>query len=286
MTEQPCDSLFHGRTAALATMHHKEQVIAPLLQQELGIQVVVPALDTDQFGTFTRDVKRAGDQLSAARLKAEAALQLTGSDLALASEGSFGMHPAIPFLPYSREIVVLIDLVNNLEIVGTALSTETNFSHIQVTQLEEAHTFAQKVDFPTHGLVVMAAPSAAPADIIKDITTAEALTEAVTGMLSRFGQAHLETDMRAMHNPTRMKVIAQATKNLVQKIRQCCPQCGCPGLDIVEQQAGLPCAWCGSPTHLILATRYACQKCSFQQRVLFPNQQEKADPAQCNYCNP
>ncbi|MBD0336329.1 MAG: hypothetical protein ICV62_12630 [Cyanobacteria bacterium Co-bin13] len=285
MSEQQCDSLFHGRTAVLATQHRKEQVIAPLLQ-ELGVQVVVPTIDTDQFGTFTRDIKRPGNQLSAARLKAEAALQLTGADLALASEGSFGMHPAIPFLPYSRELVVLIDRAHDLEIVGEALSTETNFSHIQVTRLEEAHTFAQQVGFPAHGLVVMAAPAAAPADILKGITAAADLTAAVIQMLDQFGQAHLETDMRAMHNPTRMKVIAQATENLIQKIRSCCPHCGCPGLDAVEQETGLPCAWCGSPTHLTLATRYACKKCSFQQRVLFPHRQEKADPAQCNYCNP
>ncbi|MBD2102685.1 hypothetical protein H6F94_17665 [Leptolyngbya sp. FACHB-261] len=286
MSEQQCHSLFQGRVAVLATMHCKEQVIAPLLQPEFGMQIVVPSLDTDQFGTFTRDIKRSGDQLSAARLKAEAALQLTGNDLALASEGSFGAHPAVPFLVCNREIVVLIDRANDLEIVGEVLSTETNFSHTQVTCLPEAHAFAEKVGFPMHGLVVAAGQSASTPEIVKGITTTADLTETVTWMLSRLGQAHLETDMRAMYNPTRMKVIAQATENLIQKLRCCCPHCSCPGFDVVEQQAGLPCAWCQAPTSLVLAARYFCKKCGFEQRVLFPNQQETADPAQCLYCNP
>lgn len=270
----------------MATMHRKEQVIAPPLQQELGMQIVVPSLDTDQFGTFTRDIKRPADQLRTAQLKAEAAMQATGTDLAIASEGSFGAHPVIPFLPCNRELVVLIDRANDLEIVGEALSTETNFSHTQVTHLEEAHAFAQKAGFPLHGLVVMAGRSASTTEMIKGITTPEHLIEAVSWMISRFGHAHLETDMRAMHNPTRMKVIAQATENLIHKIRQACPQCGCPGFDGVEHQTGLPCGWCGSPTSSILATHYACKRCGFEQRVLFPNQQTTADPGQCEYCNP
>ncbi|HEY9734701.1 MAG TPA: DUF6671 family protein [Trichocoleus sp.] len=277
--------LFQSRVATLATMHHKEQVIAPALQQ-LGLQTVVPALDTDQFGTFTRDVKRPGDQLATARLKAEAALRITGGDLAIASEGSFGSHPAVPWLPYNRELVILIDRANDLEIVGEALSTETNFDHTQVTDLEAAHAFAQKVGFPAHGLVVSAQPEGAGSELIKGITSPLELTEAVTQMLKRFGQAHLETDMRAMHNPTRMRVIAQATEDLIRKIHRACPECGVPGFKAVEHFPGLPCADCGAPTRLTLTTRYQCQKCSFEQRVLFPHQQRTADPAQCDYCNP
>lgn len=45
--------LFVNRVAVLATMYHKEKVIAPILEQELGIKVIVPQdFDTDRFGTF------------------------------------------------------------------------------------------------------------------------------------------------------------------------------------------------------------------------------------------
>jgi hypothetical protein len=98
MCSSPFQDLFHNKTGVLATMHQKEQVIAPILEH-LGIKIVVPqGLNTDEFGTFSRDIKRPGDQLQAARLKAERAMALTGLTLAFASEGSFGPHPSIPYL--------------------------------------------------------------------------------------------------------------------------------------------------------------------------------------------
>jgi hypothetical protein len=76
-------------------MHHKERVIVPVLQQELGIKCIVPEnFNTDIFGTFTREVERPGTQIAAARLKAQQALEVTGETLAIASEGSFTLHPS------------------------------------------------------------------------------------------------------------------------------------------------------------------------------------------------
>ena len=280
--------LFQNRTGVLATMHQKEQVIAPLLAEHLGVQVIVPqGLNTDEFGTFTRDVQRSGSQLDAAKLKAEKAVTFTGADLALASEGSFGAHPALPFLPYNREIVVLIDRIHDLEIVGEAASTETNYSHQLVRSLEEALAFAQKIGFPSHGLVAMSEAQPTQAShLVKGITDEAHLTETVTWLLKKIGQVHLETDMRAMHNPTRMQVIAQATRDLIQQIHHCCPQCGAPGFTLVERQPGLPCALCGSPTELTLAVTHRCKKCNFSDVTYFVNGQEFADPGQCSYCNP
>jgi hypothetical protein len=83
------NALFANRVGVLATMHQKERVMAPLLEKELGIKVIVPPnFNTDSFGTFTREIKRPGDQLETARLKAEKALLLTGETLAFASEGA------------------------------------------------------------------------------------------------------------------------------------------------------------------------------------------------------
>ncbi|WP_228024433.1 DUF6671 family protein [cf. Phormidesmis sp. LEGE 11477] len=121
-------SLFTNRVAVIATMHHKEQAIAPLIEPALGVRTLVPTdFNTDAFGTFTRETKRPADQLATARLKAKAVLELTGERLAIASEGSFGPHPQIPFVACNRELVLLLDLEHELEIVGEALSTETNY---------------------------------------------------------------------------------------------------------------------------------------------------------------
>lgn len=87
-----------GRQAVIGTMHGKEAVIGPRLSA-LGLTSLVPEnFDTDRFGTFTGEVKRVGTQLEAARQKARAAMAATGAPIGVASEGSFGPHPAIPFL--------------------------------------------------------------------------------------------------------------------------------------------------------------------------------------------
>ena len=101
----PPPRLYKGARALLATMHGKERVIAPLAARFLGLSVdVAPGLDTDAFGTFSRDVARAGSPLDAARAKIEAAFALAADvEVALASEGSFGPHPHVPFAALGRE---------------------------------------------------------------------------------------------------------------------------------------------------------------------------------------
>ena len=107
---------FSGRTLVLGTKHEKEKVIAPILERELGVRVVVPDnFETDQFGTFTRETARAGNQLEAARRKVTAAMELLGADLGLASEGSFGPHRDVPFVSQNFELVLLVDKKNDIE---------------------------------------------------------------------------------------------------------------------------------------------------------------------------
>ncbi|WOB43068.1 hypothetical protein HNI00_07780 [Thermoleptolyngbya oregonensis NK1-22] len=283
---------FTGRTAILATMHHKEAAIAPLLTSAFALEIVVPdGFDSDQFGTFTRDIKRPADQLATARLKAMHALEnlgaALGTELAIASEGSFGPHPLMPYVPLNRELVLLIDRRHGLEIAGHAATPDTNYSHQQVDSLEAALKFAQSAGFPSHGLVVMpAAEGSDPTEIHKGITQEDQFREIVTATLKRHGRAHLETDMRAMMNPTRMKAIALATQDLIRKLQQTCPQCHAPGFDVGDRQPGLPCALCHAPTSLTLAALYRCTRCGFTETVRYPDGQDFADPAQCAYCNP
>ncbi|NEQ44131.1 MAG: hypothetical protein F6K00_11475 [Leptolyngbya sp. SIOISBB] len=281
---------FTGRVAIIATMHRKEHAIAPLLEATLGVQTLVPEnFNTDRFGTFTRDVARPTDQLATARLKAQAALEQTGSTLAIASEGSFGPHPDIPFMPCDRELVLLLDSEHNLEIVGQALSTDTNYRSQTIRAIDEAQTFASAVGFPAHGLVVMpTAEGTSPDEIVKGITTEAALTTATKIALaaSTTGTAHIETDMRAQFNPTRMQVIGAATENLLQAIARRCPACNCPGFAIVRHNPGLPCAWCGTPTLLTRSITSRCHRCQHEQTDRLPNGEATADPGNCPYCNP
>jgi hypothetical protein len=182
---------------------------------------------------------------------------------------------------------VLVDRLHQFTIAGEVLSTQTNYAHKTVRSVAEAIAFAKTVQFPSHGLVVM--PMANEGDrqqITKGIHSSDQLVEIVGNWLKTQSTVHLETDMRALCNPTRMGVIAEATQKLVEAIAFTCPQCHYPGFAVVEQQSGLPCALCHTPTSLIRLNRCRCQHCDFTQDVLFPDGVEVADPAQCMMCNP
>jgi hypothetical protein len=282
------NELFGKRTAVLATMHGKELVIAPIFEEQLGIQVVVSAnFNTDRFGTFTGEIERTGTQIEAVRVKAQQALELTGEDLAIASEGSFGPHPSSPFIASNLEIVLLLDTRHDIEIVGTALSMETNYSHKAVRTLKEAKDFASKVGFPQHGLIVSATQQSSPQKLIfKGIVSEANLNEALQAVFEQSSTALIQTDMRAMHNPTRLKVIAEATRDLVTKVCSCCPQCGWPGFGITKRRIGLPCEWCLAPTELVLAVVSECKKCRYSIEQKYPEGKEFADPGRCLFCNP
>ena len=282
-------SIYNNRVAILATMHNKEKVISPLLKEHLGINLIVrKGLNTDIFGTFTREIKRPDTQIITARLKAKKALEMYDEKIAIASEGSFAPHPLIPYIYANREIIIFLDQENDLEIIGELFSIETNFNHQTISSLEEAEEFAQKVGFPEHGLVISFANIfTEKTESIKGITSKENLINSVEiAIKNTNGKFHIETDMRAMYNPTRMKNIAFATQDLINKINSLCPQCNTPGFMINQKIPGLPCELCHQPTSLIKAVIFQCQKCGFTQQQLFPNNQEFADPSLCEYCNP
>ncbi len=282
------NQLFHNRVAVLGTMHHKEKVIAPLLERELGLKVILPDnFNTDIWGTFTRDVERPGTQIDVVRWKAQAALDITGSNLAIASEGSFAPHPSLPYLYSNREIVILLDQENDLEIIGEEFSLETNFNHQTVNNLQAAEDFAVKIGFPEHGLVI-SFNHAGTQEIIKGINTAEQFLNSVNIGLSKStnGEIFIETDMRALYNPTRMKNIEKATLDLLNKIKSICPNCAVPGFVITERIPGLLCRVCHLPTSLINSVIYQCKKCGFHENKPNHSGKELADPSQCNYCNP
>ena len=120
--------MFKGRKLLIATKHEKEKVIAPILEKELGVSwFVINDFDTDELGTFTGEIERKDDPIITARKKCLLAIELTNCDLAVASEGSFGPHPTIYFVPADDEFLLFFDKKNDLEIIVRELSTETNF---------------------------------------------------------------------------------------------------------------------------------------------------------------
>jgi len=280
--------LFRGRKLVIATKHRKERVIAPLLEDFLGVETIVPRdFDTDQFGTFTGEIKRAGSQLEAARAKALAAMSNEGVDLGVSSEGVFGPHPSFPFVQSNLELVLLIDRKNGYEICGHHRTQETNMSARHVKSTKEALDFAQKIGFPEHGIIVRARENDC-SEIYKDIRSEEALIGKVGEMLSRPTQKliFLETDMRAHANPTRMMAIAKATEDLIKNMASLCPRCQTPGYIMVDFEKGLKCSICKLPTDLPLNDIYQCSVCNHREKRVVTIYGDSADAKYCQYCNP
>lgn len=278
--------LFAGRKLVIATMHGKELVLAPLLTEALGVEIVLPdALNTDAFGTFTGEVERTLSPIDAAVVKCKTAMEQTGYDLAVANEGSFGPHPFIGFVSSDEELVVLVDAKHQLQIAAKGLSTETNFDGKKCSSFAQVKAFAEQVHFPTHGLIIRKEKEST-LPIIKGITDWDVLEKEASTFIQAYGHLFVETDMRAMYNPTRMKVIETAAKKLIIKIFSSCTQCHAPGYDVVDYVSGLPCSNCGTPTRSTLAHLYKCSNCNFEEKKMFPYGKETEDPMYCDVCNP
>lgn len=278
--------MFKGRKLIIATKHGKEKVIAPILEQGLGVKCFVAKdLDTDKLGTFTGEVERNDDPLTTARNKCYMAMELTNCDLAIASEGSFGPHPTIFFIPADDEILIFIDKINGLEIIVRELSTETNFNGSEIKTKEKLLEFAANANFPSHGLILRKSRYKF-ADIVKGITNVEELINVFNSLIDKFGTAYIETDMRAMYNTTRMKVIESAAKKLIKKINTLCPVCNMSGFGITDAKEGLPCELCNFPTRSTISYIYSCQKCNYKKEEKYPKGKQTEDPMYCDYCNP
>jgi len=275
-----------GQTAVIGTMHGKEAVIAPILGAT-GLRFeIAKEFDTDQFGTFTRDIARQGDQFATVRAKAKAALAWSHASIAIASEGSFGPHLSVPWLPANLEVVLLLDARTGREYIGKTLTTRCTQAHTVIRSLHDAEKFANANGFPEHALVIRTGAGDDAAVLAKGIQDPGRLEALVNQGLSRWPELMLEVDLRAHLNPTRMETIATATRDLLRIITTDCPHCQMPGFDVVERMAGLPCEACGAPTHLTRLEILACPVCQHRLERLPDNAPSAADPGHCDRCNP
>jgi hypothetical protein len=278
--------LFENRRLIIATKHEKEKVIAPLLEQYLGVICFTDhQFDTDTLGTFSGEIEREFDPITSARKKCLLAMEASNCDLGVASEGSFGAHPSVFFASADDEFLLFIDKKNNLEIIVRELSMETNFSGKEVETEKDLLKFANTVKFPSHGLILRKSKLDTE-HIIKGITSQTDLIQAFDLLKEKFATVYAETDMRAMYNPSRMLVIQNACKKLVSKINSSCPQCEMPGYGITGAKKGLKCSLCDTPGKSALSHTYACAHCEYEQEVMYPDKKTEEDPMYCNYCNP
>ena len=277
---------YSGLKASLLTQHGKESVICPQLLDSNGLEVVhISGYDTDELGTFTRDIPRYGSQLDAARKKARVGMELSGSMLGIASEGAFDNDPYTGMLPWNYELVVLIDDIRKLEVIGF-FGGQAQSTSRQVSSWDELNALLSEAQFTTHQLVVRPDDEYHP-ECRKGIKDLESLKEAFDWAtnLSKKGNVFVENDLRAHTNPTRMSNILKATQDLSRKMNSVCQECESPGFWITERKKGLPCSSCEALTNLPIANVWSCVKCAYKKEEMLLDQ-IKADPSKCNYCNP
>lgn len=293
-------SPYTGHAVALATRHGKQRVIGRALRHGLGAELVhLSDIDTDALGSFCGTVARRGTALEACIAKAELALAHADTGLAIASEGSFGPHPAVPLLPVGLEVMVFLDRQRGLTIHEQLQARRTNFAQRRLTPAEviasgsgsapDLERWLAAVGFPSHGLIVRPLGVSDPAaGIVKGIHQPDALQSAIrrAAAAAPGGEVQLETDMRAHCNPTRMASIRQLSFRLVRRIATFCPSCQAPGWGRIDVLPGLPCGWCGQPTGLMRAEIHGCVRCDHRQEQPRRDGLRQADPGQCPFCNP
>lgn len=273
-----------GRTLYVCTKHRKERIIRSVLNTNLPIKETLALdVDTDRLGTFSGEVERKHDPMTTLRMKVQ--LAPPEADLIVATEGSFGPHPAFFMLPAHEEIILFYDKLNQLEVVEREITSQTNFQGKEISSSTELQTFLDQAGFPSHGVIMMRDRESL-LDLhkgIQDIDTAHRLFEQ---LMQNHGKCYVETDMRAHMNPNRMVVIEKLANKLVDRLNTLCPDCQTPGFGLQSANRGLPCEICGMPTNAILSYTYACVKCNFTDEVKYPKGQRFSDAMHCDYCNP
>jgi hypothetical protein len=189
-------------------MHEKEKILEPLFAKEFSAKIVVPhGIDTDRLGTFTGEIKREIELKSVLRQKAMIGIDQTGLTFGLASEGSFGPHPWIPFVSCNQESLIFIDLQRGLEIFSHFISTDNRAEYIHAENFEQVTEFLQKIQFGPQGVVLK--PSHDYVDstdyIFKGLQDIVDVKDAFQKIKANFDAktVFVETDNRAFLSPKR-----------------------------------------------------------------------------------
>lgn len=277
---------YSGREVVLTTKHEKLALIAPIMEAEIGLRLVLHAGDTDQFGTFTGEIERTLSPQEAVIAKAKLGMSDRGASLGIASEGSIGPDPMMPFTRSDIEYIALVDLDRDIEIVERYRSLQITAGEMITEPGYDISSFLAKVDFPNHKLIAKPnkANIARTRKGIGDVGDLEKAIEELSAQ-SKDGKVMLQSDLRAHCSPSRQQNIIQVTQLLANRVKALCPSCESPGFGVTSYERGLDCSECGewiptAPKFQILA----CVKCSFVKRG--PQLATLAEPSSCNGCNP
>ncbi len=280
-------SIYKNKKVLLATMHKKEIAVRPPFANIVGCEVVVAEdFNTDSFGTFSGEISRQETAYETLKNKALFAAEKYGFDYVISSEGSFGPHPSNPFVNADMEMLLFYDKTKDLFISDYEISVDTNHAEIFVTS--ESFNSSQyvkwlnQVKFPSHGLIVKNESMI----IKKGISDLVDLNLVIEDSLKQYKTIKLETDMRAMMNPSRMNVIEQLSYKLAKRVAFECIKCSTPGFGNIIKSGNLFCELCFNETNVPKFLDKVCLKCDYLERQEIDPKINFANPRYCDYCNP
>ena len=277
---------FRRKVLHMVSRHQKQQYIEPVLASRLGfICKTVSEVDTDLLGTFSGEVARTLSPVACAREKCKRAREYVNDGYLLASEGSFGPHPTLGWVTAGEEWLLLYDIEEDAELIVRDITLDTCFLGKAIANEQQCLDFLQKVGFPNQRVIVKSSQEQ-PEIIFKNGSTPEEIVKIMHNMLYEKGNCYIETDMRAMFNPTRQQHLNKLAGLLADKLNSICPDCGWYGFSVTSVERGLPCSWCGTPTNSVSNEIYTCNRCSCKQNKKFPQGIQQEDPQYCNQCNP
>jgi hypothetical protein len=275
---------YKNERVLLASKHEKERVIRPVFFDKLGCEIYTSPFDTDQFGTFTGEIPRAKNAYETCILKAKTAAVVADCFFSVASEGSFGPHPSMPFFASDHEIMVLVDLKNNWVISEQILTPKTNYKMLTLRAETEVASFLHAVQFPSHAVTLQLNDTK---EVLgKGIQDVSLLNHLIKTGFTKGDELLLATDMRAMMNPTRMEALSLLAAKLAGRILTSCKVCGAPGFGFISTAEKLPCSLCEGPTSMHRFEIWGCVACENKEQKRRHDHLEQADPTYCNYCNP
>jgi len=276
---------FHKRIA-LTTKHDKLRLIKPAFDEYVGCELFEVNLDTDKLGTFSGEIERVAPPRETAIQKARIGMKKKGLSLGTASEGSVGPDPIVPFIHSNTEHLVLVDDEIGIVISETYRSFEITATTITAAPGQDLTSFLEKADFPNHALIVRPNTQIS-SNCIKGINNHEQLITAIekSSKYSHNGFVVIESDLRAMHSPSRQRNIEEVAKLLAKRVSHLCPNCQIPGWGRVGYEKGLNCSECELKNpDAIRQEKLGCVKCDHIElgKVI----SSTLNPAQCNFCNP
>jgi hypothetical protein len=178
------------------------------MKERLGLEIIFPPdLDTDRFGAFSGEITRPGTMDEVLEAKARAGMAASRLSIGIASEGSYGPHPQIPFITSGLEKLILIDSDTDLVVI------EERFDPTPVSQAwvvcsgSEVKSRLAGIGFPEQGLIVKPQDAEDLTLLKKGIIDVASLENAVDELIahSPAGRAIIETEMRAHLNPRRFQ---------------------------------------------------------------------------------